>query len=395
MSDAGSAGAATPRLKRLALYVLLVAVMVAAWGIFSRVRSRDALARDAQLSAVPVVQVATPRHSDTGDELVLPGNVQAYSDAPIYARTNGYLKRWYADIGKHVNAGALLAEIETPEVDAQYRQAKADLASAEANNHLSQTTAHRFQELRTTGLVAQQDVDNAVGDADAKKAQVESARQNLQRLQQMEGFNRITAPFEGVVTARRVDIGSLVTEGSATGQELFHLSATSRLRVYIQVPQAYASWITPGMSAVLTVVERPDVPHPVKVVSTAQAIDATTRTLLTELQADNPNGDLLPGAYSQVHLPLPPGLQAWRVPTNALLFRGDGLHLVTVGPDGKVSLKAVTVGRDYGSEIEILSGIGAQDQVVLNPPDSILAGETVRIRPQQPPAAPPPAKVPS
>lgn len=380
MTDTPAVKAALRRLKRIGLGVLAGAVIIAAWGIFTRVHSRAALKQLAQQSAVPVVIVTMPKHSDVGDELVLPGDIQAYTDAPIYARTNGYLKRWYADIGKHVKAGELLAEIETPEVDAQYRQAKADLATADANNRLSQTTAQRFQELRKTGLVAQQDVNNAVGDAEAKKAQTESARQNLQRLEQMQGFNRITAPFEGVVTARRIDVGALVTEGSTTGQELFHLSSTSRLRVYVQVPQAYANWITPGMSADLTTVERPELRHPAKVVSTAGSIDATTRTLLTELEADNPKGELLPGSYSQVHLPLPTGLKTWRVPSNALLFRGDGLHVATVDAQGQVHLNTVAIGRDYGAEVEILSGVSAQDRIILNPPDSILAGAIVKVR---------------
>jgi RND family efflux transporter MFP subunit len=384
MTDKPEAQPALRRLRRVALYVLLAAIIVAAWGIFTRVHTRTALKQDAQQSSVPVVIVTMPKHTDVGDELVLPGDVQAFADAPIYARTSGYVKRWYADIGKHVKAGELLAEIETPEVDAQFRQAKADLGTADATNRLSQTTAQRYQDLKKTGLVAQQDVDNAVGDAEAKKAQSESARQNLQRLEQMQGFNRITAPFEGVVTARRIDVGALVTEGSATGQELFHLSATSRLRVYVQVPQAYASWITPGMSADLTMVERPLERHPAKVVSTAQSINATTRTLLTELDADNPKGELLPGAYSMVHLPLPTGLKTWRLPSNALLFRGDGLHVATVDADNKVHLNTITIGRDYGVMVEILSGVDAQDRVILNPPDSILDGATVKVRADQP-----------
>ncbi|MFI4869545.1 MAG: efflux RND transporter periplasmic adaptor subunit [Steroidobacterales bacterium] len=384
MTDTATADAALRRLKRVGLYALVAAVIVAAWGIFTRVQSRAALRHDAQQSAVPVVIVTRPKHSELGDELVLPGDVQAYIDAPIYARTNGYIRRWYADIGKHVKLGELLAEIETPEVDAQYRQAKADLATAEANNRLSQITAQRFQQLRKTGLVAQQDVDNAVGDAESKKAQAESAQQNLQRLEQLQAFNRITAPFEGVVTARTIDVGALVTAGSSTGQELFHMSATNRLRVYVQVPQVYANWITPGMSADLTVVERPDVRHPAKVVSTAQSISAITRTLLTELEADNPKGELLPGAYSLVHLPLPPGLKTWRLPSNALLFRADGLHVATVDADNKVHLNTVTIGRDYGVELEILSGVDAQDRIVLNPPDSILDGATVKVGSEQP-----------
>jgi RND family efflux transporter MFP subunit len=384
MTDTATGIAALRRLKRVALYVLLAAIIIAAWGIFTRVQTRAALKQDAQLVAVPAVIVTTPKHSDVSDELVLPGDVQAFADAPIYARTSGYLKRWYADIGKHVKAGELLAEIETPEVDAQYRQARADLATAAANNRLSQTTAQRFQDLKKTGLVAQQDVDNAAGDAEAKKAQTESARQNMQRLEQMEGFNRITAPFEGIVTARKIDVGALVTQGSATGQELFHLSATRRLRVYVQVPQAYAGWITPGMPASLTTAERPMQRHPATVVSTAQSINPATRTLLTQLDADNSNGELLPGAYSMVHLPLPPGLKTWRVPSNALLFRGDGLHVATVDADNRVHLNSVTIGRDYGTIVEILSGVDGQDRIILNPPDSILPGAAVRVRADQP-----------
>ena len=380
MTDTAKAQAALRRLKRVGLCVLLAAIIIAAWGIFSRVQTRAALKQDAQNSAVPTVIVTTAKHTEGGDELVLPGDVQAFADAPIYARTSGYVKRWYADIGKHVKAGELLAEIETPEVDAQLRQARADLATADANNRLSQTTAQRYQDLKKTGLVAQQDVDNALGDAEAKKAQTESARQNLQRLEQLQGFNRVTAPFEGVVTARRIDIGALVSEGSATGQELFHLSATQRLRVYVQVPQAYASWITPGMAASLSMVERPDERHPATVVSTAQSINTTTRTLLTELDADNPKADLLPGAYSVVHLPLPSGLKTWRVPSNALLFRADGLHLATVDADNKVHLNTVTIGRDYGPIVEILSGVDANDRIIVNPPDSILDGAAVKIR---------------
>jgi RND family efflux transporter MFP subunit len=368
------------KLRRFALIVLILAVIVASWGIFARINARAALEAEAEAAAVPVVQVVLPRKSDgSRGELVLPGDLQAFSDAPIYARTNGYLKRWYADIGKHVKAGELLAEIETPEVDAQYRQARADLATAQANNHLSQTTATRFRELRKTGLVAQQDADNAEGDAESKKAQMESAQQNLDRLQQLESFNHIVAPFDGVITARRIDVGSLITQGNATAQELFHLSSTSRLRVYVQVPQAYASAIRPGMDASLSTAEGPGQLHPAKVISSAQAIDPVTRTLLTELQAENPRGELLPGSYSQVHLPLPVGIERWRVPSNALLYRGDGLHLATVDAHDQVHLAAVTVGRDFGSEIEILNGIGGEDRVIINPPDSLLAGAQVKV----------------
>ncbi len=372
------------RLKRAALYALLVAIILAAWGVYARVHARAALVYEAEEASIPVVDVVTPIKSNRANELVLPGNVQAFIDAPIYARTNGYLAHWYADIGKRVKAGDVLAVIETPEVDAQLRQAQADYATAVANNHLSQLTAARYQKLRKTGLVAQQDVDNAQGDADAKKAELESARQNLDRLQQLEGFNRITAPFDGVVTARRIDVGALVTEGSTTGQELFHLTSTRRLRIYIQVPETYSSLIRPGLAAQLSLVERPGQFFPAKVISTARSIDASTRTLLTELEADNEKGDLLPGAYAQVHLRLPPGLASWRLPSDALIFRADGLHVAAVDAHSHVQLKVVQIGRDFGTQMEILSGVDAGDRVIVSPPDSIMNGELVKVRGSSP-----------
>jgi RND family efflux transporter MFP subunit len=368
------------RLVRVALYVLVAAIVLGAWGVLSRLHARTALEQNTKAAEVATVDVVTATRSEAGDELVLPGNVQPYTDAPIYARTNGYLKRWYADIGKPVKVGELLAEIETPEVDAQFRQAKADLATAEANNHLAQTTAARYQELRKSGLVAAQDVDNAQGDADAKKAQLESSQQNLQRLEQLEGFNRIVAPFDGVVTARRIDVGALVSQGNSSGQELFHMTATRRLRVYVQVPQAYAALIHPGTSAQLSVTERPGQRFPATVVSTSGSIDATTRTLLTELAADNLKGELLSGDFAQVHLPLPAGMKSLRLPANTLLFRADGLHVATVDAQSRVQLNTVHIGRDFGSEVEILSGVGSGDRVIINPADSLLAGTPVRVR---------------
>ena len=369
----------TRRLKRLALYVLIAAMVVAAWGIFTRLQARSALERDTAAAGVPSVVLVKPHHSETGNELVLPGDVQAYTDAPIYARTSGYLKRWYADIGKQVKAGDVLADIETPEVDAQYRQAKADLATADANFRLAQITAARYQELRKTGLVAAQDVDNAQGDADAKTAQLESARQNLEHLAQLEAFNRVTAPFDGVVTARRVDVGALINQGNTSGQELFHMTATSRLRIYVQVPQAYVSLIEPGLKAELIFPEHPDRRYPATVVSTARAIDSSTRTLLTQLEADNAKGEMLSGSFAEVHLPLPLGLTSWRLPSNTLLFRADGLHVATVDASNQVHLNPVRIGRDFGSEIEILSGVSEDDRVILNPADSLLAGSSVRV----------------
>ncbi len=370
------------RLLRIALYVAIAGCVVAAWGIFSRRQASAALARSAAQAAVPTVAVIAPSHGGNSDELVLPGTVQAFTDAPIYARSSGYVRHWYADIGKSVKAGELLAEIETPEVDAQYRQAQADLATAEANNRLAQVTAARYQTLRKSGLVAQQDVDNAQGDADAKKAQVDSARQNLSRLEQLESFNRITAPFAGVVTARRIDVGALVNAGMASGQELFHLTATARLRIYVNVPQSYATAMVPGLRAELTVVEHPNQRFAATIVSTARTIDTTSRTLLTELEADNGKGELLPGAFADVHLPLPANIERWRLPSNTLIFRGqgsEGLQVATVDAQSRVHLHQVSVGRDFGNEVEVLSGVGANDRVIINPLDSLADGAAVRI----------------
>ncbi len=371
------------QLKRFALVVLVVAVVVAA-GASTRAIARASDWRPSgarQPSRWYTWYARSAARSPTS--WFCPGNVQAFTDAPIYARTSGYLKRWYADIGAHVKAGELLAVIETPEVDAQYRQAQADYDAAVANNKLSQLTAGRYQRLGKTGLVALQDVDNAQGDADAKKAQLESALQNLGRLRQLESFNRITAPFDGEITARRIDVGALVTEGSSTGQELFHLTATRQLRIYIQVPEAYSSLIRPGLGAQLALVERPDRLFPARIVSTARAIDTSTRTLLTELQTDNDKGELLPGAFAQVHLPLPAGLASWRLPSDALLFRADGLHVATVDGDGRVLLKTVRVGRDFGATIEILDGVDAQDEVIISPPDSVANGQIVHVHEPQ------------
>ncbi len=367
------------RLWRAALYLLIVAAVLAGWGIFTRLHASSALEHTTAQAAVPTVAVVLPRHSEDGDELVLPGTIQAFTDAPIYARSSGYVRRWYADIGKTVKAGELLAVIETPEVDAQYRQAQADLATAEANNRLAQLTAARYQQLRKSGLVAQQDVDNAQGDADAKRAQVDSARQNLSRLEQLEGFNRITAPFDGVVTARRIDVGALVNAGSTSGQELFHLTSTRRLRIYVNVPQSYAPAIQTGLVGQLSFDERPGRRFAARVVSTARTIDTGSRTLLTELEADNADGEILPGAFADVHLPLPGNIARWRLPSNTLIFRGDGLHVATVDAQQRVRLRTVTIGRDFGSEVEILGGVTDADQVIVNPLDSLVDGDPVRI----------------
>jgi len=367
------------KLKVFGTTTALVIICVMAWGIYSRTQAQSSLKAQAQQNAAMAVTVATPTASSDHLDLVLPGNVQAYSEAPIYARTSGYLKRWYVDIGKSVKANQLLAEVDTPEVDAQLRQAKADLATAEANYNLSQTTATRWQSLLTSGVVAKQDVDNKVGDAQAKQAEVESARANLSRLEQLESFKRIVAPFDGVITARGTDVGALINSGSANGQELFHIAAINKLRVYVQVPQRYAANVQPGMTAQLHFADRPGKVYAATVANTAKAIDAANRTLLVELSVENSHHELLPGAYAEVHLAPQAKVETLEVPSNALLFRSEGMLVATVSADNQVVMKKVQLGRDFGKRVEVLAGIQPSDRIILNPSDSLFDGAKVRV----------------
>lgn len=367
------------RLKVAAIVGAVVIAAAIAWGVYTRVQAQAALRAATEHAAAVTVQVVHPTPSGTAGTLVLPGTVQAFTEAPIYARTSGYLKRWYVDIGKQVKAGQLLAEVETPEIDAQLRQAKADLGTAEANYKLAQTTATRWQSLLASGVVAKQDVDNKVGDAEAKQAEVESARANLLRLHELEGFKRIVAPFDGIITARGTDIGALINAGSANGAELFHIAAIHKLRIYIQVPQRYAAAVQPGLTADLHFAEHPGKTYTATVVHSANAIDAATRTLLVELSADNRNGELLPGAYAEVHLQPAAGVNTLQLPANALLFRADGMQAATIDQNNQVVMKTVQIGRDFGKQLEILAGVDANDRVVINPSDSLTDGVTVRI----------------
>lgn len=350
-------------------------------------RARAALRSETNELAVPSVIVVQPKPSAPGQEVILPANVQAFKDAPIYARTNGYLKRWYVDIGARVKAGQLLAEIDTPEVTQQLSQAKADLATAEANLRLSGITTERYAGLLKTDSVSQQDADNAAGDFAAKKATVESGQANVKRLEDLTSFQRIYAPFDGVITARNTDIGQLIDSGGSGGPkaELFHISAPSKLRVYVNVPQVYSQATKPGLKADLTFQEFPGRRFQGTLVRTADAIDQASRTLLVEIEVNNPTGELLSGAYAEVHLKLPGSVATFTVPTNTMLFRAEGLQVATV-KDGKVQLVPITVGRDYGSSVEVVSGLTGNESIVLNPSDSIISGQEVRI--SQPSAKP-------
>ena len=362
-----------------AAFLVVVAVIVAA-GIIPRQRARAALRQETDAMAIPTVLVVHPKKAAAAEEIVLPANLQAYTDAPIYARTNGYLKKWYVDIGARVKSGQLLAEIDTPEVDQQLRQARADLNTAEANLHLSQITADRYAGLLKTDSVSKQDADNAAGDYEAKQAIVKSGEANVQRLTELQSFQRIYAPFDGVITARNTDIGQLIDSGASGGQgrELFHIASVKKLRAYVNVPQDYSRTAKPGLVADLTFPELPGKRVPGKLVSTSDSIDPTSRTLLVQFEVDNSNGELLPGAYAALHLKLPAGSSSYIVPATSLMFRSEGLRLATVS-DGKATLLPVSIGRDFGTEVEVISGLTGNESIIVNPLDSLLPGQQVRI----------------
>ncbi len=372
------------RILRSVLLLAVVVVIVGAvvfWGIDARVKSASGVARETADLAVPTVLVIHPSHGARENEIVLPGNIQAFTDAPIYARTSGYLKKWHVDIGAKVKAGDLLAEIETPEVDQQLQQARADLVTAQANLHLAETTAARWQELLKSDSVSKQETDEKISDFNAKKAMVDSTRSNVHRLQELQAFEKIYAPFSGVITARNTDIGQLIDAGATGGaaKELFHLASTTRLRVYVNVPQNYSRSAVPGMTAELTLAEFPDRRFRGNVVRNSQSIDAATRTLLVEVDVDNANGQLLPGAFTEVHLKLAGGARPLILPVNALLFRSEGLQVAVVRNGQTAELVPVKMGRDFGTEVEILAGITEKDAVILNPPDSLTSGTTVHV----------------
>lgn len=346
-------------------------------GIQSRVRADNALERETTELSVPTVAVVHPQAGSLSDAVTLPGNMQAFVATPIYARTSGYLKKWYTDIGAHVKSGQLLAEIETPEIDRQLDQARADLATAQANLQLAKTTADRYQSLIKTESVAQQDLEDKLGDLHAKKAIVDSATFNVRRLEETQRFQKIYAPFDGVITARNVDTGALIDAGAnSPGKELFDLAATSRLRVYVNVPQSESRAAKPGRAAELTLAEFPGRHFDGRIVRTAEALDPVTRTLLTEVDVNNPSGELLPGAFVSVHLKLGTKEAGVVLPANTLIFRAEGMRVAVVR-DGKAELTPIVMGRDFGTEVEVLAGVTAQDAVVENPSDSLTSGTAV------------------
>lgn len=370
---------------RITLWILLaLAIVLAIWGIASRLIARSELRQRTVEDARLAVVTAKPQLSGAGDELVLPGIVQAYIEAAIYARTSGYLKNWYTDIGSRVKKGQLLADIETPEVDRELEQARADLNTALANLQLSRSTNERWKVLLTTHSVSQQDADEKAGDTAAKEAMAKAAEQNVARLEDLESFKRVLAPFDGVVTARNTDIGALINAGEASGSQLFRVADTERLRIYAQVPEAYAASTTTGLHAELQFAEHPGKNYAAEAVRTSNALDPGARTLQVELQLDNRQGEVLPGAYAEVHFKLPSSAQTLRLPANTIVFRASGMQVATVDKSGKIKLKNILQGRDFGKTIEVLEGVDQDDVVVVNPPDSITDGMPVRIAPAPP-----------
>ena len=373
---------ASPRRRgRLMLWgvgALTAAVALAAYGITDRGYSEDRLVQLTDQEAIPTVALIHPVRGVTGQQLVLPGTIDAYFQAPIYARVSGYLKMWYKDIGARVTAGELLATIETPDLDQELAQAKANLGVAQANYQLARLTATRWQRLLKSDAVSAQTVDVKLGDATARQAAVTGAEANVSRLEALESFKRIIAPFDGVITARQTDVGALINAGSGVGPELFSVADVHKMRVYVRVPQAESADITPGMNATLVLPQYPDKTFPAKVLTTAAAIDPVSNTLKVELIADNPQGILTPGTFADVQFDLPPQPDVVRIPTSALLFRQGGLKVATVGADGKAVIKPIQPGRDLGTQLEVLGGLTPADRVINSPPDSLIAGEQVR-----------------
>ena len=369
----------------LATYVILAAVavifvIVIAVGFISRKKAEADLKQVTATASIATVNVVYPKAGAPTDEIVLPGSTQAFTDAPIFARTNGYVKSWHVDIGTRVKKGQLLAEIETPEVDQQLQQARADLKTAQANLRQAEITADRWEALWKTDSVSKQETDVAVSAFHAMKATVDSNMSNVRRLEELQGFEKIYAPFDGVITARNTDIGALINSGASTTptQELFHLAAINTLRVFVNVPQLYSQAVRPGATASLTLDEFPGKSFSGTIARNSNSIDPASRTLLVEVDVDNRNGTLLPGAYVRVHLKLPQSVNSVTIPANTLLFRSEGLR-VGVVRNGRAELVPLTIGRDYGSSVEVLSGLQPTDPVIVNPSDSLISGTTVQV----------------
>jgi RND family efflux transporter MFP subunit len=365
---------------RWSVAIGVVVLALVAWKVYASQNARTKLKSDTEAQAIITVATTKPKSDASASELSLPGSVQANYEAPIYARTSGYLKKWYVDIGTPVKAGQVLAEIDAPEVDQQLRAAQADRASADANQRIAQSTADRWKGLRETGAVSKQDVDERTSAAEAGAAALQAAQANLQRLRELQSFKKIVAPFDGVITARNTDVGQLIVAGSNSGPELFRIADNRQLRVYVRVPQSYAAQLQPDIEAEVRFPDRPGDVYPARLDRTANAIDSGTRTMLAQLIVDNVKKELLSGSYAEVKFKLPHATSsALRLPANVLLFRADGLSVATVNKDNRVQMKSIELGRDYGAEVEVIRGLTADDNVILSPPDSIMEASPVRI----------------
>ena len=371
----------TPSPRRLWLIgatALVAAGAVVAIGIVSRARSEQALVAVSAEQAIPTVALAKPIHGDDVQNLILPGTVQPFYKASIFARVPGYLKSWQQDIGAHVTAGQVLASIDTPDLDQQLDQAKADLATAQANEQLAALTSKRWHALVGTQSVAQQTADEKAGDEAAKKATVEAAQANVRRLEALEAFKSIVAPFDGVVTARNTDVGALINAGSG-GQELFEVSDLHRVRIYVQVPQAFAAELQPGLKASFDLPQYPGRHFEATLATMSNAVDATSRSMLVELQADNADGKLLAGTFCEVHFEIPGDPTMVRLPATALVASNQGIQVATIGPGDKAVLKTVQLGRDLGDSVEVVAGLAPTDQVIDSPPETLENGDLVRL----------------
>jgi RND family efflux transporter MFP subunit len=367
------------KLRIVGFILAFAAAAVAVAGIATRTADHARLLDRAEAQSIPTVAVIAPGNSGDAGALELPGRLEAYSRASIYARVSGYLKSWKADIGTAVKAGQLLAEIETPDLDQQLLQAKANLASAQANASLAGTTAKRWQSMLGSDSVSKQEAEEKAGDFATKQAMVNAAQADVDRVLAMKGFTRIVAPFDGVVTARNTDVGALINAGGGTGPQLFEVSDTRRLRVYVSVPQSYASIVKVGNKAKLTVPEQPGKTYGATVESSSRAVNAASGGMLIQLAVDNAGAELLPGGSANVSLEMPRNAGGLSIPPSALIFGKSGLRVATVGPGDKVQIKQVTISRDLGRVVELASGLSAGDRVIESPPDGIAHGDVVRV----------------
>jgi RND family efflux transporter MFP subunit len=371
--------ATTPSRNTFLIGGLVLAILFALaviFGVRDRSQHETTLKTSTEAAAIPTVNTTYPSGGATSQDVILPGNVQAFIEAPIYARTNGYLKKWYFDIGARVKQGQLLATIETPELDQQLDQSRAELERIQANANLAGVTSDRWQALLAKHAVSQQEADQNKSNYIAAQAAVDASKANVRRLEQLQSYEKVIAPFDGVITARNVDIGDLIDAGTSNPKELFHLSSPDRLRVYVAVPEIYSDKIHDGDTATLTQDSNPNQVITGRIVRNSNAINTTTRTLNVEVDVDNAKGQLLPGAYVFVHFALPPGTHVVTVPSNALLFRAEGLRVAVVHGN-KVELRPITIGHDYGSTVEVTSGVDIHDQIILDPADSLASGATV------------------